>query len=74
MTTRRSFFQRIAAVVAAVALAPEIAFNAALPLPVPEPFTCVMHGVTKKVTLYSTTWTRTVEMPEANLIIEQFSA
>lgn len=32
MTTRRSFFRRVAAVVAAVALAPEIAFGVKLPV------------------------------------------
>lgn len=37
MNTRRSFFRRIGAIVAAVALAPEIAFRVKLPKVSPEP-------------------------------------
>lgn len=61
MLGRRSFFRRLAAIVAVVALAPEIAFSRRLEFELP-------HYV-----LQSESWTALVENPETCYIIENFS-
>lgn len=77
MNSRRSFFKKLAAVVAAVSLAPEIAFRTALPIPCIQPdreYTCVLSEQDVRHYLHSKTLTVRVECPDRSFIIENFSS
>ena len=76
MNTRRGFFRRVAAVVAAVAIAPEIAFRTRLALPKADlkldtEYCCLIRKPDCEEILYSETWTFKTE-GEA-YVIENFS-
>jgi len=58
--SRRSFSAKVGAIVATIALAPEIAFRVALPIQL-------------NIDFRSVTWTAVVECQTKNLIIENFS-
>lgn len=82
MKSRRSFFKRLAAFAATVAVAPQIAFGVspitrvsslAAVSPVDDTYACIMETPANEVTLYSQTWTTQIECPDRNLIIEGFS-